>query len=164
MKRLSVLSLCAIAPALLALSLTGLCQTAWAGPEDEVHARFEQWIATFNTHDVDRVSQLYDQNARLLSTGGSEKPLDGRQVIHDYFIPFFKRGDTVVFDHDDAVKVVSNVGIETGYYHFNITDADGKLDTWVSRYTFVFEKKDGNWMIVHHHSSRVPSLAYAPAK
>jgi len=144
--------------AAVALSLTGLCQTAWAGPEDEVHARFEQWMATFNTHDVDRVSQLYDQNARLFSTGGSEKPIDGR-------IPFFKHGDTVTFDHDDAVKVVSDIGIETGYYHFDIRDVDGKkVDTWVSRYTFIFANKDGNWMIVHHHSSRVPSLAYAPAK
>jgi hypothetical protein len=84
--------------ALFALFLIVPHQTALAGPEDEVHARFEQWITTFNTHDVDRVSQLYDQNARLLSTGGSEKPLDGRQIIHDYFIPFFKRGDTVAFD------------------------------------------------------------------
>jgi uncharacterized protein (TIGR02246 family) len=153
-----------IAATLFALFTSGLCQMAWAGPEEEVHARFLQWIATFNTHDVDRVSQLYDENARLLSTGGSEKPLDGREAIHTYFIPFFKRGDTVTFDHDDAVKVFSDVGIETGYYHFNITDPSGKPDVWVSRYTFIFAKKDGNWMIVHHHSSRVPSLAYAPAK
>jgi uncharacterized protein (TIGR02246 family) len=153
-----------IAATLFALSLTGLCQTAWAGPEDEVHARFLQWIATFNTHDVDRVSQLYDENARLLSTGGSEKPIDGREAIHNYFIPFFMHGDTVTFDHDDAVKVFSEIGIETGYYHFDIHDTSGKSEIWVSRYTFVFAKKDGNWMIVHHHSSRVPSLAYAPAK
>jgi uncharacterized protein (TIGR02246 family) len=156
------------AAAVFGLFLTGLYQTAWAGPEDEVHARFERWIATFNTHDVDRVSQLYDQNARLFSTGGSEKPIDGREAIHNYFIhfiPFFKHGDTVTFDHDDSVKVVSDIGVETGYYHFDIRDADGKnVDTWVSRYTFIFAKKDGNWMIVHHHSSRVPSLAYAPAK
>jgi uncharacterized protein (TIGR02246 family) len=152
-----------IAATLFALFTTGLCQMAWASPEDKVHARFEQWIATFNSHDADRLSQLYDQDARLLSTGGSEKPLDGRETIHVYFIPFMKRGDTVVFDHDDAVKVISNIGIETGYYHFN-TDPNGKPDIWVSRYTFVFEKKDGNWMILHHHSSRVPNLTAAPAR
>lgn len=152
-----------IAATLFGLFATGLCQTAWAGPEDEVHARFERWIATFNSHDPDRLSQLYDYDARLLSTGGSEKPLDGRETIRVYFIPFKKRGDFVAFDHDDAVKVVSNIGIETGYYHFN-TDPNGKPDIWVSRYTFVFEKKDGNWMIVHHHSSRVPNPTAAPAR
>jgi uncharacterized protein (TIGR02246 family) len=153
-----------IATALSALFTIGLCQAASAGPEDEVHARFEQWIATFNAHDADRLSQLYDRDARLLSTGGNEKPLDGRETIRVYFTPFLNRGDTVVFDHDDAVKVFSNTGLETGYYHFNIHDADGKVDVWVSRYTFVFEKKDGSWMIVHHHSSKVPNLTAAPAR
>lgn len=152
-----------LAAILLAVSTTGLCQTAWAGSEEEVHSRFLQWIATFNSHDADHLSQLYDQDARLLSTGGSEKPLDGRETIRVYFIPFMKRGDSVVFDHDDAVKIVGNIGIETGYYHFNIYP-DGKPDVWVSRYTFVLEKKDGNWMIVHHHSSRVPNLTAAPPR
>ena len=32
---------------LSALFTIGLCQAAFAGPEDEVHARFGQWIATF---------------------------------------------------------------------------------------------------------------------
>jgi uncharacterized protein (TIGR02246 family) len=151
------------AATLFALFALGLIQMAWAGSEDEVHARFEQWIATFNSHDANRLSRLYDDNARLLSTGGNEKPLDGRETIRVYFIPFMNRGDTVVFDHDDAIKVVSNVAVETGYYHFNIFP-DGKPDVWVARYTFVFEKKDGNWMILHHHSSRVPNLTAAPAR
>jgi hypothetical protein len=104
------------------------------------------------------------KDARLLSTGGNEKPLDGRETIRVYFIPFLKRGDTVAFDHDDAIKSFSDVGVETGYYHFNVQDANGKPDVWVSRYTFVFVKKDGNWMIAHHHSSRVPNLTAAPAR
>lgn len=110
-----------------------------------------------------RLSQLYDQDARLLSTGGSEKPLDGRETIRVYLIPLMKRGDSVAFDRDDAVKIVSNIGIETGYYHFN-TDPNGKPDIWVSRYTLVFQKTDGNRRIVHHHSSRVANLTAAPAR
>jgi uncharacterized protein (TIGR02246 family) len=153
-----------ISTALSVLIGLGLCHAAWAGPEDEVHARFEQWIATCNSHDADRLSQIYDQDARLLSTGGNEKPLDGRETIRIYFNPFLKRGDTVAFDHDDAIKIVSDVGVETGYYHFNVQDANGKPDVWVARYTFVFVKKDGNWMIAHHHSSRVPNLTAGPVR
>ncbi len=152
-----------IGAALITLFTIGLCQAAMAGPKDEVHAQFEQWIARFNSHDADRLSQLYDQDARLLSTGGNEKPLDGRETIRLYFIPFMKRGDTVAFDHDDAVKVFSNIAVETGYYHFN-TDPNGKPDVWVSRYTFIFEKKDGNWMILHQHSSRVPDPTAGQAR
>ncbi len=87
---------------------------ACAGPAEDVHARFEEWIRTFNSHDADRLSQLYDQDARLLSTGGNEKPLDGRETIRVYFIPFMKRGDTVAFDHDDSVKVFGDTAVETG--------------------------------------------------
>ena len=152
-----------IGTALFALFTIGLCQAAWAGPEDEVHARFEQWIATFNSHAADRLSQLYDQNARLSFDRRKRESARWERTIHVYFIPFMNRGDTVAFDHDDAVKVFSNIAIETGYYHFNIFP-DGKPDVWVARYTFVFEQKDGNWMILHQHSSRVPNLTAAPAR
>jgi uncharacterized protein (TIGR02246 family) len=140
-----------------------IAQPVWAEPAEDVHARFEEWIRTFNSHDPDRLSQLYDQDARLLSTGGSEKPLDGRETIRVYFIPFTKRGDMVTFDHDDAVRVFDNIAVETGYYHFNIFP-DGQPDVWVARYTFVFEKRNGSWMILHQHSSRVPNLTATATK
>ena len=50
---------------LLGILTAAVCQTAWAGPAEEIHARFEQWIATFNAHDPDGLSLLYDQGARL---------------------------------------------------------------------------------------------------
>jgi uncharacterized protein (TIGR02246 family) len=150
---------------LCALFVTGISQLASAAPQDEVHARFEQWISDYNAGDVNHLSQLYDQDARLLSTGGSEKPIDGREAIHAYFTPIFKRGSaSAAFDHDDVVKVFSDVAIETGYYHFEGPGPDGKTRILMSRYTFVFAKKDGEWMIVHHHSSAVPRPTVAPAK
>jgi hypothetical protein len=60
-----------IASALVLLFANGLRQPTWAGPEEEVHARFEEWIKTYNTNDADRLSQLYDQNARLLAQGSA---------------------------------------------------------------------------------------------
>jgi hypothetical protein len=100
-----------------------VAQPVYAGPAEDVHARFEEWVKTFNSHDPDRLSQLYDQDARLLSTGGNEKPLDGRETIRVYFIPFTMRGDMVTFDHDDAVKVFDNIAVETGYYPPNVRSA-----------------------------------------
>jgi len=141
------------------ISLVAFGLPAFAAPEDEVHARFLDWIAAFNSNDAGRLSQVYDQNARLFATGGSEKPVDGRDAVRAYFTPGFSRGrNSVTFDHDDAVKVIGDIGIETGYYHFNVIGADGKPATNIARYTFIFGKKDGTWMILHHHSSRVPNL------
>jgi uncharacterized protein (TIGR02246 family) len=119
--------------------------SAWASAEEEVHARFEQWIVAFNSNDADKLAILYDQNARLFSTLGNEKPLDRRDSIRAYFTAAFRPGPgSVAFDHDDAVKVIgASAAIETGYYHFDITSPDGQRRTLVSRYTFAFEKKDG---------------------
>jgi uncharacterized protein (TIGR02246 family) len=142
------------------IAATCIGSAAWAGPEDEVHARFEQWIVAFNSNDADKLASIYDQNARLLSTLGNEKPLDGRESIRAYFAAVFKQGrGSVALDHDDAIQILgTSAAIETGYYHFDITGADGKPQMLISRYTFAFEKKDGAWTIVHHHSSRVPVL------
>jgi uncharacterized protein (TIGR02246 family) len=154
---------------LSALLLAGSCMgpAADAGPADDVHNRFEQWIAAFNSNDADRIASLYDKDARLLSTGGNEKPLDGRDAIRSYFAAAFGRGaNSVAFDHDDAVKMLddaANTAIETGYYHFVLPGPGGQPDTWISRYTFVFEKKDGVWSILHHHSSKVPNMATSSA-
>ena len=81
-----------IAAALSALFTIGLCQGAWAGPEDEVHAWFEQWIATFNSHDADRLSQLYDQNARLLSTGGKREAARWERNYSRLLHPIYETG------------------------------------------------------------------------
>jgi hypothetical protein len=73
-------------------------------------------------------------------------------------------GTTVTVWRSPRCSRTSTVpALSPGYYHFNIFP-DGKPDVWVARYTFVFEKKDGNWMILHQHSSRVPNLTAAPAR
>lgn len=43
----------------------------------------------------------------------------------------------------------------SGLYDFAVT-ADGRPDTVQARMTFVFERRDGRWTIVEHHSSRKP--------
>jgi uncharacterized protein (TIGR02246 family) len=146
-------------------AVVGISQLASAAPQDEIHARFEQWISAYNAGDLDHLLQLYDQQARLFSTGGSEKPIDGREAIRAYFTPIFTRGaGSVVFDHDDMIKAFSDVGVETGYYHFDTTDPNGKPILLMSRYTFVFVKTGGDWMIIHHHSSRIPRPTVVPPK
>ncbi len=149
--------------AIMVQLMVGTCRPAWAGPADEVRSRLQQWLDFQNSENADGLAQLYDQNARLFSTGGNEKPLDGRDAIHAYFARIFKQGhSSVALDHDDAVQLFDDVAVETGYYHFDIVDPKGQPLKLIARYTFVFEKKDGSWMIVHHHSSRVPNLTASP--
>ena len=52
-----------------------------------------------------------------------------------------------VLDADHAV--------DTGVYRFTL-DKPGGVETVDARYTFVYEKQGGDWLIVNHHSSAVP--------
>src|SRR5215468_7800399 len=99
------------------LSCEAVGSAAWAGPEDEVRARFQQWIVAFNSNDADKLASIYDRNARLLSTLGDEKPPDGRESIRAYFAAVFKLGrNSVALDHDDAIKILgTSAAIEMGY-------------------------------------------------
>jgi hypothetical protein len=48
-----------------------------------------------------------------------------------------------------------NVAINSGLYTLSYTQ-DGETVTIPSRFSFTYLLKDGKWMIMDHHSSKVP--------
>jgi hypothetical protein len=64
-------------------------------------------------------------------------------------------GHKVTFG-DQLIRVYGNTAINTGYYTFSFTK-DGEAKTIPARYSFVYLKRDGRWMIVDHHSSAMPT-------
>jgi len=44
----------------------------------------------------------------------------------------------------------------SGLYTFSFEE-DGKMVSIPARFSFVYEKENGKWLIVEHHSSKVPS-------
>ncbi len=118
--------------AVLMLVSAGMCQTAWAEPADEVRARLKQWIEFHNAHDADGLAQLYDQNARLFSTAGTDKPLDGKEAIRAYYTQSFKmEPSSVAIDHDDAIQLFPEAAVETGFYHFDfVIPAAANEEQW----------------------------------
>ena len=60
----------------------------------------------------------------------------------------------VVFG-EQHIRVYGDVGINTGYYTFSNV-REGKPVSTSARYTMVFRSVDGVWLLVAHHSSRIP--------
>lgn len=120
----------------------------------EVKALFGEWNAALATLDPLKVADRYAPNAVLLPTVSNKVRAD-RAGIVDYFQHFLEnhpRGEiteshVAVLDEDDA--------IDAGTYRFFLT-TDGVQRTVDARYTFVYEKIDGKWLIVNHHSSAMP--------
>ena len=125
-----------------------------SGAKDQVAAATAAWVAAYNTRDPARITALYDREAVLWGT--SAKTVSPTPAaIAEYFKDAKKRPDARVALGEQHIRVYGDVAISTGYYTF--TDMqDGKSVTNPSRDTFVYRYHDGNWLIVDHHSSRVP--------
>lgn len=52
-----------------------------------------------------------------------------------------------------------NTAIDTGLYTFTFTADDGTQTFADARYTFVYEKVHGEWLIINHHSSLLPAAS-----
>ncbi|GAE50948.1 calcium/calmodulin-dependent protein kinase II association-domain-containing protein, partial [Xanthomonas arboricola pv. pruni str. MAFF 311562] len=66
--------------------------------------------------------------------------------------------------HYRTVRVLDDdSAVDAGVYTFTLTDKDGKKTDVQARYTFVYEKRDGKWLIINHHSSAMPEVDTATA-
>ncbi len=80
------------------------------------------------------------------------------ELIREYFEKAFKAlpGHKVTFG-EQLIRIYGNTAINTGYYTFSYMK-DGETKTLPARYSFVYVKRGGKWVIVDHHSSAMPAL------
>ena len=132
--------------------------TAEAAPTTEqVKALFADWNNALATGDAQKVADRYAPNAVLLPTV-SNQVRSTRAEIVDYFEHFLlNRPSGEILDSHVAVLDADDA-IDAGTYRFSLTK-EGKPTTVDARYTFVYEKIGGKWLIVNHHSSAMPEQA-----
>jgi len=124
--------------------------TAIAGPREEASAVVDQWSATYSANDRDALVKLYAPDALLL---GTTDPVAtrGTDEIRKYFEPLEKGGrhNTII---EKNVIVLSDTAVAiAGFYDF--ARKEQNYEPRPSRFTFVVVKRDGKWLIAHHHSS-----------
>lgn len=123
---------------------------ALAGPADEANAVIDQWSATYTANDRDALVALYAPDAILLGTT-SPVMSEGTEGIRKYFqdLPGSGRKNTIVERRTIVLDETSVAG--TGFYNFaRAAENDAPRP---SRFTMVLARREGRWMIVHHHSS-----------
>lgn len=125
--------------------------------EAQVAELFERWNGALASGDPDQVVALYSSDALLLPTLSAE-PRSGAAAIRAYFVDFLARSPEGRID-SRTVQVACNSAFDAGTYSFRVRDPSdpGAAPQWVSaRYSFIYAPQDGQWRIVHHHSSLVP--------
>ncbi len=114
---------------------------------------FERWNEALKSGDAQRVSRCYAEDAVLLPTV-SNVPRLSRSEIQDYFEHFLQKKPVGKVNQRN-VKLGCNKITDAGVYTFRIIDAD-RIEYVPARYTFVYESREGEWLIAHHHSSLMP--------
>ncbi|MET9818255.1 SgcJ/EcaC family oxidoreductase [Streptomyces sp. NPDC006355] len=123
----------------------------------QVLGLFDNWNAALRTGDPQKVADLYAKDAVLLPTVSNNVRTDRAEIV-DYF-EHFLRNKPVGTKIESVVNVLDrDTVIDTGVYEFALTDpATGEKNTVKARYTYAYEKQpDGRWLIVNHHSSKMP--------
>ncbi len=135
---------------------------AGAGGDDKRASRtqiaglFDQWNRTLRTGDPEKVADLYASDAVLLPTVSDEVRTNHAEIV-DYF-EHFLANKPVGKKIESHVNVLDgNSAIDAGVYQFTLTDPEtGEKSVVKARYTYEYEKRDGEWKIVNHHSSKMP--------
>jgi len=120
--------------------------------EQQVEGWFESWNQALATGDPAQVAQLYGHQALLLPTLSSELR-ETPEAITDYFQSFLARHPSGSVTHRQ-IRLGCNGAVDAGTYRFTLHDPEATVE---ARFTFVYGLEDGQWRILHHHSSLLPS-------
>ena len=126
-----------------------------AGERQPVADAAAGWVAAYNSRDLARIVAYYEKDAVFWGTTSATLRTTPEQIA-EYFKNVSQRPDARVSIVDQEIRVTGDMAFSAGTYTF--TDIrDGKSVANPSRFTFVFRKRDGQWRLVHHHSSRIPA-------
>jgi uncharacterized protein (TIGR02246 family) len=139
--------------ATLALSLSPV--QASGDEQAEVMAATARWVDAFNRKSARDIVALYAADAVLF---GTSSPLlrDRPQLVQEYFSTLPSLGDASITVGEHRVQVFGDVAINTGFYT-RTSKQNGATVSNPARFTFVYERRGGLWLIVNHHSSTLPT-------
>jgi uncharacterized protein (TIGR02246 family) len=122
----------------------------------QIAGLFDQWNRTLQTGDPEKVADLYASDAVLLPTVSNQVRADHAAIV-DYF-EHFLANKPVGKKIETHINVLDNNSvIDAGTYQFTLTDPEtGEKSVVEARYTYAYEKRGGEWLIVNHHSSKMP--------
>lgn len=138
------------------LSLAG-CMHMPTGDSDRdvegIRAATAAWVAAYNTRDPARITSAYAPDAVFWGTTSKTiraTPAD----VAEYFKSAANRPNARVRIADEHPRAWGSVGVNSGSYFFS-DERDGQRTERPARFTMVFHRRDGKWVLVDHHSSEV---------
>lgn len=143
-----------IAVLLLLLSACASLQANGQDTTDPITAATQAWQAAYDSRDPKTIVSMYDAEAVLWGTTAKTIATNPAAVL-EYFKDAALRPNARVVIGEQHVRVFGDTAFNSGYYTF--TDVrDGQAVSRPARFTLVFHKQAGRWLVVAHHSSAMP--------
>ena len=125
-----------------------------APSEREIAVLFDLWNAALQTGSPELVASLYAPDAVLLPTV-SNRVRTTRAEIVDYFQHFLALQPRGAINQQFIRILSPDLALSAGIYTFDVV-RDGRPEQVTARYDFLYKRVNGRWMIVDHHSSKMP--------
>jgi hypothetical protein len=129
-------------------------KTASATNESAVLEALQRWVSTINSRQPSAVSRLYSDDAIFLPTL-SHTRIHGSMDRTTYFARLLGKSGFRVDILELDLQMLGDVGVCSGVYDFDYTFR-GDNAQLEARFSMVFQRIDGVYLIVNHHSSQVP--------
>ena len=121
---------------------------------EEVAAAAVAWRTAYDSRDPARIASQYAPEAVFWGTTAKTVAATPA-AIFEYFKDAPNRPNARVTFGEQHIRTYGDVAAITGHYTFTDT-RDGKDISNPSRFSLAFQRQGGKWLIVQHHSSRLP--------
>lgn len=125
--------------------------------ENEVRAGNDTFYKALSAGSVDGISAVcaQDTDVTALHENSKEVAVGWQAVLASWkAIPFDAFSELSVTMQDPVIKVNGSVARVVGFEKVRGRMKDGQDFAWTALGTNIYEKRDGKWLIVHHHASK----------
>jgi hypothetical protein len=126
--------------------------------EEQILKAALKWAQAIESRFPENVLRMYHPDGALWGTLAQEFRF-GHQEIFGYFVNFLNKEDLKCEFKDGYVRLYEEFAFYSGSYEFTWNFAD-KIVVLPARFSFVYKREEGNWLILEHHSSMFPDKPF----
>lgn len=134
-----------------------VCAETKSTDEAAVQKAYYDWCSAIGkAHGKPKVVvKYYAPDAILLPTLSNKIKINSKSGLDGYFKKLTSHDNIKCTTKKLITRMYKETAINTGLYDFSYTD-NGKEVLVPARFTFVYGKDSGKWLIIKHHSSKMP--------
>jgi ketosteroid isomerase-like protein len=124
---------------------------------NEVQVANDAFYKALSAGSIDGISAACAHDADVTALHENSKEVAvGWQAVLDTWkaVPFDAFSELSVVMSDPVIKVSGSIARVVGLEKVRGKMKDGQDFAWTALGTNIYEKRDGKWLIVHHHASK----------